>query len=175
MDIKPVEKNPLIRWATFYSLIMLLLVTWQTSVAAQILSYTIDGGEKLKVRRCCPRDEEFILLDINVDRGNRTWEAEDDEGNGYTGTYRDISSSGREVSLKFDQISRATLKEVIKNWAEVLLGKPVNIRSFTYFFKFEVNENLTRGELIGRAKMRGRSGGKTWTIVYRVRAEGPET
>jgi len=171
MNIKPVEKSPLIRWVIFYSLIMLLLVTWQTSVADAVQSYTITGGEKLKVKKCSPKDTDFALFNVTVDRSNLTWEAEDDEGNNYTGTYQDISRRGS--LLEFDQTSLATLKEVIKSWAEVLVGKSVDLTDFTYLFKSKVTRNLTRLRLKGKAHMIGHSDGQSWKIVYKVRAVSP--
>ncbi len=156
--------------------VLCLVFATVTQAAADPGSAQLAGRSVLAIEGC-GRDRAMFLATVDVDAGG-TWSAQESEGATFSGTWTPKGRSGRKADMTFDPGTEAAFVAVLlSDIAERCeLTTPISVTATrTRVFRLTVNRKRTRGTLVLGYGVKGRSGGRSGTASYQIRAKGPWT
>jgi hypothetical protein len=127
-----------------------------------------------RVRGCGISAGSFGL--IGVVRSDGTWDAQDTQGTGYSGTHAPVGASGRKLDLQFDASSANAFVEARGVDATGLCEAEVRVISAVRKkFLLRVNRRGTVAKLALVYVFTGAAAGRQGTARYQLKAVGPWT
>ena len=128
----------------------------------------------LRVKGCGKQAGSFGLL--AVVRSDGTWDAQDTQGVGYSGTHTPLGSSGRRVDVQFDASSMSTFVGNLVTDASQLCGTTVTVISTVRkTFSLRLNRRGTVAKLALVYLATGSAGGRQGSARFQLKAAGPWT